>query len=298
MLQSPAEPFLHWFVLLSVLVMAGSLVFELFITRPVLAAGNAVKSMKEMDLRMEHRTLMVVLLAAGIAFAASLGELFIKAIVASRNLESLPLSSAIELIIETYWGHFWLWRMLMLFVAIGVPILVLSDWSTQRSGQRSWQIAALALSAGILFTLSMASHDAATTTIRATGIFTDYVHLLAASIWVGGIVYLAVVMPPAMKQYRREIKDTGRGTFCPTSHVSALGRFSFLAMVSAGALVITGLYSSWAQVTTLPALTYSLWNNAPGQNRADIPFGSFGSREPHLGKAEAGRKPESTLRIE
>ena len=254
LLQSPLEPFLHWIELLGVLVMLGSLIFEVFITRPVLAAGETSRPFIDMDLHMERRTLFVVLVAAGASFVGSLGELFVKAIVARTALESISLSSVIDVILQTYWGRMWVWRMLILLVATGLPLYVLVDWSSRRSGQRVWQIAALALSAILLFLFSMVSHDAATTGIEATAVFSDYVHLLAASVWIGGIVYLALVMPPAMRHYRRETRDTGAGTFCPTSHVQALGRFSFLALVSAGTLFITGLYSSWAQVTILPAL--------------------------------------------
>jgi copper transport protein len=254
LLQSPFEPFLHWIELLGILVMMGSLIFEVFITRPVLAAGKTSRSFKDMDLHMEYRTLFVILLAASVSFVGSLGELFVKAIVARTALGSISLSHVIDVLLQTHWGVLWVWRMLIQLVAIGLPLFVLVDWSPRRSGQRVWQIVALALSAIVLFLFSMVSHGAATTAVQAPAVFSDYVHLLAASVWIGGIIYLALVMPAAMRRYRRETLDTGAATFCPTSHVEALGRFSFLAIVSAGTLIITGLYSSWAQVTILPAL--------------------------------------------
>ncbi len=142
----------------------------------------------------------------------------------------------------------------MLLTVIIVPGLALASWSTSRSGQRGWQIVGLGVLVVVLFTLSMVGHDASTLTIRPEAAFTDYLHLLAASIWIGGIAYLVVVAPPAMKRYRSELKKTISGPPCPTGHVSALGRFSFLALMSASVLLVTGLYSSWAQVSVLPAL--------------------------------------------
>jgi copper transport protein len=253
LLQSPFEPFLHWIQLFGIIAALGALIFEVFITRSVLAVNSAA-AFREMGLKAEYRTLLVVLVGSGLSLAGSLGELFTKAIVAGTTLQSLPLGSAVQIILQTYWGHFWIWRVLVLLVLVGVAVLVLVDWSPQRPGRRPWQISAIALCAGVLFLYSMVGHDAAVTAIRTTAVFTDYIHLLAASVWVGGIIYLAVVMPPAMKLYRRSIKDVGSGAFCPTSHIQALRRFSFLALFSAGVLVITGLYSAWSQVTILRAL--------------------------------------------
>lgn len=254
LLQSPFEPVVHWIQLFGIIAVLGALIFEVFITRPILGANSAA-AFRSMELKAEYRTLFVVLLGSGLSLIGSLGELFTKAAVAGSTLQSLPFGSAIQIILQTYWGHFWIWRVLVLLVLAGVAVLVLVDWSPQRSGRRPWQISAIALSAGVLFLYSMVGHDAAVTSIHTTAVFTDYLHLIAASVWVGGIIYLAVVMPSIMKLYRSAAKDVGSGTYCPTSHIRALRRFSFLALLSAGVLAITGLYSAWAQVGILSALT-------------------------------------------
>ena len=147
-----------------------------------------------------------------------------------------------------------MWRVVMLLAGTIVSGLALANWSTSRSWQRGWQIVELAIFGAVLFTLSMVGHDAATLTIRPEAAFTDCLHLLAASVWVGGIMYLAIVAPPAMKLYRSSLKNPISGPPCPAGHVRAMGRFSFLALMSASVLLITGLYSSWAQVSVWSAL--------------------------------------------
>ncbi len=254
LLQSPVEPFLRWLVLLGVLTIMGCLVFEVFVTRSVLTARTAPVSFAKMDVNMERRTLILVLVAAVVCFAASLAELFVKALNVRAILNPMPLSGVIDVVLQTYWGKMWLWRMVMLLAAIIIPGLVLASWSPSRSGQRGWQLVGLGVLGVVLFSLSMVGHDASALTIRPEAAFTDYLHLLAASVWVGGIVYLAVVVPPAMRLYRRELKNAISGPPCPTGHVSALGRFSLLALMSASVLLITGLYSSWAQVGVFRAL--------------------------------------------
>ncbi|MEV7280865.1 copper resistance protein CopC [Streptomyces sp. NPDC093111] len=66
----------------------------------------------------------------------------------------------------------------------------------------------------------------------------DVIHLLAAGAWIGGLGVLAF----ALKRVEALPAD-------------AVARFSRVAFVSVCALVATGLYQSWRQVGSLPALT-------------------------------------------
>ncbi|KKZ70933.1 hypothetical protein VO63_26555 [Streptomyces showdoensis] len=66
----------------------------------------------------------------------------------------------------------------------------------------------------------------------------DVIHLLAAGAWTGGLGVLAFTLT--------RIEEL------PTA---AVARFSRVAFVSVCALVVTGLYQSWRQVGSLPALT-------------------------------------------
>ena len=76
---------------------------------------------------------------------------------------------------------------------------------------------------------------------------TDYIHLLAAAFWVGGLFGLALILPVVFSH-------------SPEGNVrqvvlAVLPRFSLVAGLSVVALTVTGLYSAWAQVTVLPALS-------------------------------------------
>ncbi|MBI2852356.1 MAG: CopD family protein [Chloroflexi bacterium] len=256
-LQSPAEPVLHWLGLLSILTIIGTLVFELFIARAVFAAATESAS-PQMESQINLRTFKLAWLAVGVFAMASIGDLIVKTSLANN----IPLLQALGRpalsFLETGWGGLWLWRMNILLAMFAVLLLAWLDRHKRReSGGREWQIVALVLAAGVLFTISLVSHGAAVTEIRAAAIFSDYLHLLAASVWVGGLFYLALVVPPIMKAQRQRQKVVGGRrdvAFCPESHVAAMSRFSALATLSVGTLLITGLYSAWAQVTTVEAI--------------------------------------------
>ncbi|MBI4329784.1 MAG: copper resistance protein CopC [Chloroflexi bacterium] len=268
-LPSPAEPVLRWLGLLSILAITGSLVFELFISRPVLRASGSRPAIQRMGQQMDARTLRLAWLTVVLFFVASAGELAVKASAGAGIpvIEALgrPMMSVVA---QTGWGTLWLWRANLLLGMVVVLALASFEKDRYRPFQLPvWQVFASMFAGGILLTLSLASHGAAATQIRAAAVFSDYLHLLAAGVWVGGIIYLAVVAPPAMKTFRLwQEAAAGRrgrvsvpavrnaGDFCPASHATAMSRFSALATLSVGALFITGLYSSWAQVTIFPAL--------------------------------------------
>ncbi|WP_063759954.1 copper resistance CopC/CopD family protein [Streptomyces sclerotialus] len=93
------------------------------------------------------------------------------------------------------------------------------------------------VAAGLAATWAMAEH-ASTGLQTAVAMPVDVVHLLAVAAWLGGLTALLVSL------YRG-----------PAVERAAVHRFSRLAFASVLALVATGVYQSWRQVGSLPALT-------------------------------------------
>jgi copper transport protein len=106
----------------------------------------------------------------------------------------------------------------------------------------------LALAAGliVLGLTSYSSHNAAVPAdVRSIAVVTDFLHLLSASVWVGSL-FLLVLLAPVI--YRRDAG--GPASFSGIS--SLLRRFTPIAIVGAGTLIITGVVSGYMQVT-IPA---------------------------------------------
>ena len=64
--------------------------------------------------------------------------------------------------------------------------------------QQAAKLLALGLGGGILWTLSLTSHGAATPEIRSFALASDFIHLLAVAFWVGGLFHFALGAPVVM----------------------------------------------------------------------------------------------------
>lgn len=138
-----------------------------------------------------------------------------------------------------------------LFVAGGAMFLAgwLSPARETAVARRTWDGVILSAAAA-LFTLSTSSHAGAVPG-SAWAVLADYLHLLAAAAWLGGLLLLATLI----WQHWRE--DSANAT----GRLRLLRRFSFLASFSVFVLVFTGLFNSLVE---LPALE-SLWTTAYGR---------------------------------
>ncbi len=253
LLQSAVEPFVKWFALLSLLALAGGMAFELFVWRPVLIRRDGNRAMRLLAGRLASRSLNISWLAMGAFLLVSLVQLAVQTAVAG----DIPLyrvfgKPTFSLLTGTDWGRWWVLRIVLLLGTAGLldgpPIFSKGekDFSTYGATPRPRLLFALLLSCGMLLTVSFVSHAAATTGIRAEALFSDYLHLLAAAFWTGGLFHFALACPIFMRHLSPKEQRLALSRLTP--------RFSRLAILSVGTLIITGLYSAWAQVTVARAL--------------------------------------------
>jgi copper transport protein len=145
---------------------------------------------------------------------------------------------------DTHYGTWWLVRVGVLLVYAAVLLGVAWWWPWRR---RLVTILALVASAALPLPFSMISHAGAEPAGKATAVAFDYVHLLGASLWAGGLLFLVVAMVPTVGA----LTAAGRRVVLGR----ALPRFSLLALIAWGVMGFTGLYSAWLQVGSIPALT-------------------------------------------
>lgn len=101
----------------------------------------------------------------------------------------------------------------------------------------------------LLLTISLGSH-AATEAAPFLPVLADWLHLVAASTWIGGVVAFVTALWTI-----RGIDPTLR-----TRLVAGLiPRFSALALFSVGPLILSGLYAAVLRIGTLTALTTTLY---------------------------------------
>lgn len=134
--------------------------------------------------------------------------------------------------ISTKFGNMWILRLIASSALLGLSFVMYQRTKkTPMIIPRTHTALLLGVSFLVLLTTSLISHGAATGQI--VPLLLDFCHNVFASLWIGGIIYLAFVAMPQLKQ----ITDTNNSL----SVISLLiPRFSILVITVLGAVVVTG----------------------------------------------------------
>ena len=249
LLQSPIEPTLRWLLLLGALAMVGGPVLELFVTLPALQARQGEVAVRELLTRLSGRSIKLTWASVAAFSAASAAQLLLQ----TSLIHEVSIAGAIGPLAwatlgETAWGGLWLWRM-GLAAIFALFAAALTAPAVRESGRAvlAARVLAIAAGCGVLWTLSLTSHAAATAGIRDLAVAVDFVHLLAAAVWVGGLFHLCIGIPLFLRILSARQQRECLGRLVP--------RFSVAAGLSVGVLIVTGVFSGWAQVTVPEALS-------------------------------------------
>src|SRR6185312_15569213 len=147
-------------------------------------------------------------------------------------VQAYSINAGILDAISTKFGNMWVLRMIASSALLGLSFVMYQRTKkTPMIIPKTYTVMLLGVSFVVLLTTSLISHGAATGQI--VPLLLDCCHNVFASLWIGGIIYLAFVVMPQIKQ----IKDSNNGL----SVISLLiPRFSILVITVLGAVVVTG----------------------------------------------------------
>jgi copper transport protein len=211
-------------------VIAGVVAFRWLVWRPALKAAQLSDEVDARSVPLTKRVLIVALACAGAGAILML------------SAQSGNSGGSIGDWLGTRVGRVWLGRAATL-IAIGVLI---DDIAATARGQRFGAIVSIWLPLQLLFLTTLTSHSAAITQPPIVPFIIDFIHLIATSIWVGGLAMLAFVVP----RVARTLGDEDRSWMWLRTVVN----FSTLAAVAVGALLVTGSYLSFLHVGSWTAL--------------------------------------------
>jgi putative copper resistance protein D len=239
--------------LASLVTLAGAFAFLVLVARPAaLAAGAAGRAALPL---LDRRILVLARLALGVALAAGLLDLWRQIAVATGAglWEALEPREGLAVLLDTRYGLVWLARHALL-VLLGVLVLLArghedpTDWLALRGQGLGFSAASLALGA--------AAGHAASAEAGAPAVALDALHLVAAAVWGGALVPLALGLawarrlpPPAATQVA----------------ATAAARFSAVGLAAVGTLAASGIALAWQQVGGIPGLLgtpYGRWLGA------------------------------------
>ncbi|MGE0134296.1 MAG: copper resistance protein CopC [Dehalococcoidia bacterium] len=252
LLQSRADPIVRWFTLLGAMVATGAVLFEPLVLTYIVQGERR----RAVDLALEAARVRIrrVVVAGVAAFlGGSIAQLVLQAgIVANVPAYRVNAGDIVD-VLSSAWG----WRWAVRGVCLAGVIAVLAAEHRARAhghlllGGRGWvPVAALLVVAMAM--VSGSSHAAAVGGLEVPGAINDGLHFGASAVWIGGLTALFFTLAAV-----RGVATTERRLF-----VTALAaRFSLVAGLSVGLVIITGVYSSWLQVTSRAAF--------------DTPYGSI-----------------------
>jgi len=157
-------------------------------------------------------------------------------------VQAYSINAGILDAMSTKFGSIWIMRMIASFALFGLAFTMY--YKIKKSNTippKSHVLGLFGIGLVILATTSLISHGAATG--KLLPLILDFIHNVVASLWIGGIIYIAFIFMPKIKQL------VDQNISVPTLSI-LIPRFSTITITILGAIAITG-----------PFLLYSLENN-------------------------------------
>lgn len=171
-------------------------------------------------------------------------------------VQAYSINAGIADAIATKFGTIWIARTSISFVILVIAVFIYLKSKKTNSAIPSKQDILSILVAGlvILLTTTLIGHSSAIGNVIPIAI--DFVHNLAASIWIGSIIYLAFVVVPKVKKAPLEeyVKASVLSIIIP--------RFSTIPVVILGIIVITGPFLLYILEDNLDLILASLYGKA------------------------------------
>ena len=219
--------------LLGQVIVAGIAASTLWLWNPISRIPRLNDSLSQIRSKIDSSMTKMAVLGSIIILASGFAMIIVQA---------LSINASILDAISTKFGNIWVLRMITSSILFGLSFTLYQKtrkFPTVIARRHATLL--LVTSFSVLSTTSLISHGSATGQI--VPLLLDFCHNVFASLWIGGIIYLAFVVMPHIKQI------TNSNTSLLTLSI-LIPRFSILVIAVLGAVVITG-----------PFLLYALENN-------------------------------------
>ncbi len=224
------------------LTLAGVAIFNVFVARPALRPADGA------ELRAPVGRRLTLIAWSALALTLLSGAAWF--ILVAQSIGDEPLADALAdgsglrtVLLDTEFGRDWLVRLVLVAVLGG---LLAADLRRRRGQDRPslLRLAIVPAAAGLAGSLAWAGHGVGGTGFDGS-IHTaaDFLHLVTAAAWVGGLLPLALLLAAAQRASAIEVART-----------TSL-RFSACGAAAVGVLVLTGIINTWYLAGSLHALS-------------------------------------------
>jgi len=201
---------------------------------------------QEVQLRFERRWSIPTLL---VLFFANIGVLVGQALNISGGQWGFAPSLLEGLASSGRFGTFWTMREIVIVVALMLALFTLLVKSRPRVVDSLLPFVNLLLGAALFIAISLSSHAAAvSSSIVVFAVVMDWLHLLAAALWVGGMMYIATTYLPVLT--RKPVAERAKSLITLLPYFSPLALAGVVIMAATGPFSAVIRLSSWEQLFT------------------------------------------------
>ena len=223
-------------------MVVGASFATLWLWRPISRISWLENALAETRIKIDRNMLKLAIVGSIILVSSG----FVMIVVQAFSIDAGILDA-----INTKFGSIWTIRMI-----VSSALLVLSFTTYHKIKKsnticpKSHVLGLFGIGLVMLTTTSLISHGAATGKILP--LIVDFIHNVAASLWIGGIIYIAFVLMPKLRQLTSDVISA--------SVISIIiPRFTIIAITILGFIVITGpllLYTLESNLALTLASTY------------------------------------------
>ena len=246
----------RWLEYLSMMTLFGGFAYLLLVLKPSLTkmSGAGEKRTEALSESLRRFTLLSWISLTVLALTALVGlALQASAVMDITFVQSLKPSELYKVLAMTSYGRAWLLEIAVI-VALAIFLFIYTRRIRNKSGDSSALLwVGLAASAILFFVPSLTGHAAAAANEYRFAVLTDWLHLVAGGLWLGGLIHLVLTMPRALSVF-----EGREGLRLLTNVIPCFTRY---AIISTLLIVLTGLYNTWMHVDSFSAL----WNTAYGR---------------------------------
>jgi copper transport protein len=233
-------------------LVVGAAFATLWLWRPISKISWLKDTLAPVRNRIDRSLIILMVIGSVILVVSDFGIIYVQA---------KDLGTGIGEAIGTKFGSVWVMRTIESFIllAVSLEIYFRRAWRKKPgliTPPSKGEITSLfAIGLTILATTTLIGHGA--TSGQLLPIAIDFVHNLAASLWIGGIIYLALIVAPKLRQattLEENVKASALSILIP--------RFSTIPVTILGVIVITGpflLYFIESNLDLTLASLYGKW---------------------------------------
>jgi copper transport protein len=252
---NPTQSFVRWLMYLAMMSLFGGFAFLLLALKPSLRnAPNYGEETAFSALRRgTNRFVQLTRWSLGLLFISALASLAMQTF--SVFGASAAPSHFLQVLTQTSYGFPWLLQIASILALFAVVFFIARQNFDSEISKTNAQTPLLWLgfvvSSLLFLTPSLTGHARAAANENQFAVYSNWLHLAAAGIWVGGLFHLILTLPQTVAGFE------GAQRWRATS--GAIGRFSSLAIFATALLALTGVYNSLIYVDSFAALTSSFY---------------------------------------